>query len=920
MSGLFGGGKDITNTEQRIGSLPIQQSSQGVPIALLWGRNRVPPNLLWFDDFEAIENRDEQEAGKGGGTTVTNITYTYRASLLMGLCAGACVGVPSVWRNKERLLATTRTLPSDQQSFVGPVPVGKVITVANAERWATTVAVYLRVPDVDGFTLTPTADYTAVDGEYTFGASINVADEVVIEYTLSSVADDLSALQAADFSFFGSGALGQAAWGYLETAHPDQALGYSGITVVAASHFLLGAAAGMPQLGFEVDGPRAVGDGNPDANAADVVTDVLTGAAYGVSFPGAQLDVEGYANWCAAAGLWVSPVWAERKGVFEYIERLAAITHARPLWSVDRFTLVPLATEALTSGTGSFTPKPEHSGPVYAVNDDDLQGPVEELRNAPTDRYNRVSVRYRNREREYADEVVDADDRAAIDAFGLIVQPEVEDITDVARADVASLVAELKLRQLVEEGTQYKFVLPINYDLLEPLDIIQIEDRRVDLPPTAVRILEIDEIGDDGALQMLAEEVRVTGGVIQARQVSGGFAYTNEPPSAVTVRAVMMPTAATGNQQQLWVGVAAGANWGGSTLWASATGTDYARIADINTRARLGTLADGLASAAVELNPSQVLDVSLVGKATLASVSQLDVDALRSLVWVDGELMAYRDATLTGAARYDLAYLRRALYGTASPAHASGDPWMLLDGAVARIPIDPALLGSTLYLKVTSRNALGTYVQGLDEVSAIPLALTGSTSLPGPVAGLVLTSPFVSTYFEVNWAAAERATDYEVQVLDPGLAVLRTVYTSALVFRYLYADALDDGGAERGYTVKVRGRSAAGTGPWATLAVTNPAPAAVTGVGASGSGTSRTISWSASAETDLAGYLARFSTVSGFDPTAGAGTGFHDGTATSATLSGLTVSVTYYVRVAAFDVWDKDIADLNWSAQYSFTA
>jgi len=289
-------------------------------------------------------------------------------------------------------------------------------------------------------------------------------------------------------------------------------------------------------------------------------------------------------------------------------------------------------------------------------------------------------------------------------------------------------------------------------------------------------------------------------------------------------------------------------------------------------------------------------------------------------VWVNGELMSYRDATLTAAGRYSLGYLRRALYGTTSPAHSAGDPWMRLDDSLAQIDVAATDIGTTLYIKVTSRNALGTYIQGLDEVTAIPITLTAQPSPPDAPSNLALTSAFVGTSFEINWGATARATDYQVEIRDVSTVLLRTIYTSATVVRYLYADAVTDGGAKRSYNVNVRGRDTGGNGAWATLAVSNPAPAITTGVAVSGSGTSRTISWTASTATDFAGYLARYSTTAGFDPTTGAGTSFYDGSAATATLTGLTVGVTYKVRVAAYDVWAKDIADLNWSTEYSFTA
>lgn len=920
MSGLMGGAGDITTSETRLGALRVQQSSQGVPVALLWGRNRVSPNLLWFDDFTAIEHRSSQQAGKGGGTTMTNVTYTYTASVLLGLCAGVCTGIHAIWRNKDKLVATTRTLPADQMTDVVLVPASKIITVEGSARWAATISVTDSINNwPDGYS--PITDYTNVAGVYTFGSTVVVGTAVRITYAITEMVEALSPMQVAGLSQFGSGDFGQANWGYLATAHPDQNIAYSGLAYAAGANWLLGGAAGLPQLSFEVDGPRQMGAGNVDANPADIITDLLTSPTYGAGYPSAYLDSLGsYRAWCNAAGLWLSPVWAERKGVFEYIKQLASITHSSPLWSVNVLKMVPLSTTPLTSGTGSYTPAPEYSGPVYVLTDDDFSEPVEETRVAPADRFNRISLQYQDRAADYAQAVESAQDSASIDAYGLIENPTVVQANEIASASVAAVVSELLLRAYISEGGQYRFTLPINYDLLEPLDIVQIEDARNDLAPRPVRILEITEAGDDGSLQILAEDVRITGAVTQTRQLSDGFTYPVSPPDAVTVKAVMMPTAATGNVQQLWLGVTAGPNWGGSSVWVSSTGIDYRRVTDLNVRARLGTLASGIASASVSLNPSQVLDVSLTGATQLASATQADADALRSLLWVNGELMSYRDATLTATARYDLAYLRRALYGTASPAHSAADPWMRLDDALAKIDVAAADIDQTLYIKVTSRNALGTYVQGLEEVAAYPVVLTGQPSAPDTPRGLALTSAFVGTYFEINWASAARASDYQVDVLDLSATVLRTIYTSATVFRYLVADALADGGTRRSYTIKVRGRNTGGNGDWASLDISNPAPAITTGVAESGSGTSRTISWTASTATDFSGYLARYSTVTGFDPAAGAGTSFYDGSAASALLTGLTVGVTYYVRIAAYDVWAKDIADLNWSTEFSFTA
>lgn len=909
------GGSNITTSEARIASMQISQSAQGVPVPLLWGLNRVPLNLLWMDDFATVEHRSSQQAGKGGGTTMTNVTYTYTASVLLGVAAGVCSGIKSLWRNKDKLTDTTKTLPAQQLLHTAVVPVGRVITVPSADIWASTVQVTYTG---DSAIIT---DYTVAAGVYTLGSSVAEGAWVDISYTTSAQTETLTALQNAGLTWFASGELGQTGWGYLTTAHSAQALAYSGVCHLAASNWLLGAAAGLPTLTVEAAGRGAISSEVPDANPATVLDDLLTDPVWGAGLPADRFGgFDAYGQWCAAAGLWLSPAWAERKGVFEWVNQLAKITHSQPLWDVDRLTMVPLATASLTSATGSYTPAPEYAGPVYSITDDDLIEPVHYDRPAPTDRYNRVSITYKSRAIDYASAVETAEDAAHIDAHGVRELPDVIDAPEVADPTVAATVAELILREQLTGGAEYRLKLPISFDLLQPLDIIQIEDARINLAPRLVRISEITE-GDGGQLEVLATDVLVTGAVTTARQGSGGFGYNTSPPDAVSVRAVMLPTAATGDVQQLAIGVTAGANWGGSDIWVSSTGSDYRRIASTAVRARLGTLASSIASASTEYQPAQTLDVFVTGAAQLGNVSQTDFDAHRSLMWVNGELLSYSDATLTAAGRYSLNPLRRGLYSTSASAYSSGAPWLRVDDSLALFDVATADLGTVMYIKVTSRNGLGTYVQGLEEVAPLVVTLTPNPSPPDVVTGLALTTAFVGTYFDVNWANAARAADYELQIIDTATSTLmRTIYTSAQTVRYTHGDAVDDGDAKRNYTVKLRGRNTVGDGPWATLAISNSAPAAVTGVAASGSGTSRTVTWTASTASDLAGYIARYSTSSGFDPAAGGGTEFYTGPSTSAVLSGLTVGTTYYVRVAAVDVWDSDISYLNWSLEISFTA
>ena len=101
------GGKTstISNSEQRILSLQVQQSSQGLTLPVVYGRARVAGNLIWYGDFTTIETKTTtRQGGKGGGGGVIqeDISYTYEAAVMMALCEGEIKGIGRIWRDKEK--------------------------------------------------------------------------------------------------------------------------------------------------------------------------------------------------------------------------------------------------------------------------------------------------------------------------------------------------------------------------------------------------------------------------------------------------------------------------------------------------------------------------------------------------------------------------------------------------------------------------------------------------------------------------------------------------------------------------------------------------------------------------------------------------------------------------------------------------
>jgi hypothetical protein len=202
----------------------------------------------------------------------------------------------------------------------------------------------------------------------------------------------------------------------------------------------------------------------------------------------------------------------------------------------------------------------------------------------------------------------------------------------------------------------------------------------------------------------------------------------------------------------------------------------------------------------------------------------------------------------------------------------------------------------------------GKEEQNLAEVSAYSYTVIGG--LPAGPANLALQAPFTGTEFTAQWSPAAGASSYNVQIWSQGIQ-RRAFITTITSFLYTLEMATNDGGPWRDWTLKVQTVSGSQVSGFSQLNITNPVPAAPTGITTSSTTTSVTINWAANTETDLQDYQVWLSTTNGFTP--GAGTLKYTGTALTTTITGLTTATTYYLCVAARDKWGA--GTLNYSSQ-----
>lgn len=82
----------------RLPNLQIMESREGASIPIVYGRMRVPGQLIWAARF--LEKRREQSAGKGGPRYTE---YSYCLSFAVAICAGPITRMDRIWANGSEL-------------------------------------------------------------------------------------------------------------------------------------------------------------------------------------------------------------------------------------------------------------------------------------------------------------------------------------------------------------------------------------------------------------------------------------------------------------------------------------------------------------------------------------------------------------------------------------------------------------------------------------------------------------------------------------------------------------------------------------------------------------------------------------------------------------------------------------------------
>ncbi|WP_417482977.1 baseplate multidomain protein megatron, partial [Maricaulis sp.] len=79
----------------RMPEIPVQTSTDGAPMARIWGRARIAGQVIWASRY--LEHATKTSSGGKGGPS--QVDYSYSISFAVGLCEGEIAGIGRVWAN-----------------------------------------------------------------------------------------------------------------------------------------------------------------------------------------------------------------------------------------------------------------------------------------------------------------------------------------------------------------------------------------------------------------------------------------------------------------------------------------------------------------------------------------------------------------------------------------------------------------------------------------------------------------------------------------------------------------------------------------------------------------------------------------------------------------------------------------------------
>jgi hypothetical protein len=680
-------------------ALQIQTATSTLPIPIVWGQNRIAPNILWYANFQTVPGGSGKGIGGkgglfGGAGAIAGADYTYTADLIMGLCEGPLSalgvlenGIGIIW--KDLAIYTALELGLGSYPGVTPQPVWPYLASTypyNALAYQGTAYLWGA-----GYNLGDSASIgnhnVEVYGPFAgTGANGIDADPALVINDFLTNAQYGAGFNPASIdatTLFGSG--GDAS---LQTYCEAMGLAFSpalvsqeqGSSILARWMQLLNCAAvwsgGL--LKFIPYGDTAIEAGNPTSYQVQMSVPAPVPESSTTFKPPSFVTVCAPQNFVSDGGV----VYAFNNIPFVFIGAQApTVAGTYGMISPGQYIFAaldygqPVKVTFSAAPTTSYVP---NLTPVYELTDNNYineKGNKDPLQVERVDVFSLPTIQRINvsaRDNQYAQMPVEARDQSQIEIFGPRVGSTIDGREICDENIIGPLVAQTILQRELYVRTKFTWKLSWEYCLLDPMDIVTLTDTNLGLSNYPVRIIEIQE-DDKGILSFTAEEL-VTGVSTPAFYGSASTAGTYQPNWGVPAVAINTPLifepnpGMTGGVAQVWFGASGvngggGTQWGGANVYLSIDDVTYSQIAVLTAPLRQGFLTASL-PAAEGWDSVDTLSVNLAASGgTLAGTSQAAAEAGATLSIVDQELLSYETATLISVNAYNLTGLARAQGG-----------------------------------------------------------------------------------------------------------------------------------------------------------------------------------------------------------------------------------------------------------------
>ncbi|MEV8465452.1 glycoside hydrolase TIM-barrel-like domain-containing protein [Fluviibacterium sp. DFM31] len=99
---IMGSGSQVVERGQ-VDRFRVTGASQGAPIPQVFGRIRVPGQVIWASNFEESRKTTRVGGGKGGAPKSKVRTYSYSVSVAVALCEGEISRVGRIWADGQEI-------------------------------------------------------------------------------------------------------------------------------------------------------------------------------------------------------------------------------------------------------------------------------------------------------------------------------------------------------------------------------------------------------------------------------------------------------------------------------------------------------------------------------------------------------------------------------------------------------------------------------------------------------------------------------------------------------------------------------------------------------------------------------------------------------------------------------------------------